>query len=1011
MADKQIIELPIASIGDITGDSRFVFQNSNTSPDYQVKMSMLLTYLGNNGIGDFNILGGTTNPDNATGNNRDIYFKANGSVFKKIAGSWVLKVTGTFPAGGTTGQALVKNTNADFDTKWLSLEDVYEQLSNKGIANGYVPLNSSAKVDASYLPSYVSDIVTVDTFADLPDPGTPGFIYITKDTNFEYRWNDGTSAYIRLVASPGTTDALAEGSVNLYYTDARVQAFSDTRYLQLTGGTLTGDLNIGGHTITANGNSGGGFITTSSGGNGSLISNMLTLNGSTIRAVAASLYYSSNLHQFDIPDDLGGGTTELVLMSDGAGHSGSYIRGLRVLKTPVLSDDVVRLGDLSNYGKLSSTNQWTDVNVFSNEISADGGILLTTSTRKANIDWLNQSYHGLLSINTIDADRFWFLPNASGTLALTSDITSSISGTANYIPKFTSANVLGNSSIFDNGTNVGIGTTTPTEKLDVTGNINVSGTGFFSGNVGIGTLLSTSTNFNILRPITGATSANVLRLNGTIQHDATGTVNYMMPIISTEAASFNIGVINGVNVSFGTLGAGSSVTELNGINISSNLTAATNNYGIRSQIPSGTGRWNVYMNGTAQNAMVGLTKFGSTAVPVYNVDIAGTLGATGNVTFSALSTAGVVHNSAAGLLIPGLIVTGDITNNAVTLGKIQNLSTTGRLLGSGSAGASVQEITLGTGLSMSGTTLSGAPLGTTLAAYTISDAYTKTASDAKYGILNATNSWTGINGFSINTGAGGISLSSYPSVFGKLVIGQNYTNGGGETDLFTGIGSSGTVGGLNVYGFTNGGTVTQLLYLNGTSKNLQTFGTITPGVVNHSASTSNNFAQFNQSTGEIEYRSKSDVISDLGISGYIPNPSSPNIGDVLRYDGLTPWASAPSRYVNIITSNTIIAATTVATYDYTYITNSASRLTIDLPASSAVGERIQVIGLGAGGWMIAQSAGDQIITSGASTTLGASGNVTSSVYNNGITLTCVVANTGSGGKYQVTSIIGSPTFN
>jgi hypothetical protein len=35
-------------------------------------------------------------------------------------------------------------------------------------------------------------------------------------------------------------------------------------------------------------------------------------------------------------------------------------------------------------------------------------------------------------------------------------------GTANYVPKFTASGTIGNSSIFDNGTNVGIGTITPT---------------------------------------------------------------------------------------------------------------------------------------------------------------------------------------------------------------------------------------------------------------------------------------------------------------------------------------------------------------------------------------------------------------------------------------------------------------------------------------------------------------------------------------------------------------------
>lgn len=41
------------------------------------------------------------------------------------------------------------------------------------------------------------------------------------------------------------------------------------------------------------------------------------------------------------------------------------------------------------------------------------------------------------------------------------------SGTTNYISKFTSATAIGNSQIFDNGTNVGIGTTVPLGKLGI----------------------------------------------------------------------------------------------------------------------------------------------------------------------------------------------------------------------------------------------------------------------------------------------------------------------------------------------------------------------------------------------------------------------------------------------------------------------------------------------------------------------------------------------------------------
>jgi hypothetical protein len=61
------------------------------------------------------------------------------------------------------------------------------------------------------------------------------------------------------------------------------------------------------------------------------------------------------------------------------------------------------------------------------------------------------------------------------------------SGTTNYLPKFTGASALGNSQIFDNGTNVGIGTTSPSEKLHVVGNALFSGIVQFGSTTGFTT--------------------------------------------------------------------------------------------------------------------------------------------------------------------------------------------------------------------------------------------------------------------------------------------------------------------------------------------------------------------------------------------------------------------------------------------------------------------------------------------------------------------------------------------
>jgi hypothetical protein len=71
---------------------------------------------------------------------------------------------------------------------------------------------------------------------------------------------------------------------------------------------------------------------------------------------------------------------------------------------------------------------------------------------------------------TNTATRTYTLKDASGTLAFTSDIPANPvggTGTTNYLPKFTGASTIGNSQVFDNGTNVGIGTTSPGARLEI----------------------------------------------------------------------------------------------------------------------------------------------------------------------------------------------------------------------------------------------------------------------------------------------------------------------------------------------------------------------------------------------------------------------------------------------------------------------------------------------------------------------------------------------------------------
>lgn len=105
-----------------------------------------------------------------------------------------------------------------------------------GAANGVATLDANGTVPASQLPSYVDDVLEYSTYSNLPATGESGKIYVLatpyKDSNgitsSQFRWSG--SAYSPIIASPGSTDAVIEGSTNLYFTDSRVRSTALTGY-------------------------------------------------------------------------------------------------------------------------------------------------------------------------------------------------------------------------------------------------------------------------------------------------------------------------------------------------------------------------------------------------------------------------------------------------------------------------------------------------------------------------------------------------------------------------------------------------------------------------------------------------------------------------------------------------------------------------------------------------------------------------------------------------------------
>lgn len=155
------------------------------------------------------------------------------------------------------------------------------------------------------------------------------------------------------------------------------------------------------------------------------------------------------------------------------------------------------------WGSTTAYSTFKDVAFTDSSITGNAATATVLATaRTLTIGNTGKSFNG-------SADVSWTLAEIGAQAALTNPVTGT--GTTNYLPKFTGATTIGNSQVFDNGTNVGIGTTSPDVypfggKLNVSGNISINGSkiGFgvtdaFSLN-GIDTAhYGISSNFNLVQ--------------------------------------------------------------------------------------------------------------------------------------------------------------------------------------------------------------------------------------------------------------------------------------------------------------------------------------------------------------------------------------------------------------------------------------------------------------------------------------------------------------------------------
>lgn len=187
------------------------------------------------GVGRWNIRASDTAESGGdTGSNLEIQSRTDAGSAKTVVVT-IARDTGVITLGGllsaiasTTafaslrlphGSAPTSPTNGDV---WTTTSGLFiringatvqpEIIANKGVANGYAPLDASAKIDSSFLPSYVDDVLSFSAESAFPVSGETGKIYVANDTGDAFRWTG--SSYLRIsdrVTAAGITDSTTVG--------------------------------------------------------------------------------------------------------------------------------------------------------------------------------------------------------------------------------------------------------------------------------------------------------------------------------------------------------------------------------------------------------------------------------------------------------------------------------------------------------------------------------------------------------------------------------------------------------------------------------------------------------------------------------------------------------------------------------------------------------------------------------------------------------------------------------
>jgi hypothetical protein len=513
--------------------------------------------------GTWNAATNTPTLVNGTGNQGDVYLCNVAGTVDFGAGPIVFFVGDQVIYSGTIWQ---RASGASGTVTSVAVTESGDALTITGS-----PITTSGTINIGFAGTsgqYINGAGGLTTF-----PSLTGFVPYTGATaNLDLGTFDLTTDIVNL----NQLKAIGSGGLNIYSNSGTHIALmgggggaGTTFYGGIIGTTASFASNGGSNTFDINHSSGSGIaLNITKGGNGEGLYINKTSGSGNAASITGGVTLLSELHL----------TTDLADAYIASAATWNAKQNAITLTTTGTSGAATLVGATLNIpqyqGVLTNPVTGTGLNgaipKFTTTGSTIGSSIIFDSGTQIGINTLSPSFtldvngtarvNGVLTLSsTISNGTYTYtLPSATGTLALTSQIPSLSgyvqgTGNANYVALFNGTSSIGNSIIYQSGTNVGIMNASPTTTLDVTGG------GQFSGSIiALSFIKSGGTSAQILAAdgsvITAGT--NITISGGTISTSGSGitgsgTTNYVTKFTGASSIGNSLIFDNGTNIGIG----------------------------------------------------------------------------------------------------------------------------------------------------------------------------------------------------------------------------------------------------------------------------------------------------------------------------------------------------------------------------------------------------------------------------------------------------------------------------